>query len=181
MKGAGGVLPKLSNCFLLSSELVRNIPRLQAHHLLSGLHLLMGSEPRPTALLLEAPWRARASHTPQITRQRRIKQTSKQTNPQITNCLCISGWRMGRASGPVSLVGLQSCGHCRLLSHNCRPAPLTLAISSCSSSSVCSDSGWGGELSPTTPSSGDLFLLPSGEQRRGEARLAGSQEGWGPT
>jgi len=97
-----------------SSESVGNTPRLRAHHLLGSLlHLPMCSELSPTTLLLEAPQRARTSHIQQLTRQRRIKQTSKQTNsinPQITNCLCISGWLTGRASSHVSLAGCRAMG-----------------------------------------------------------------------
>lgn len=176
-------LSQAQQWLLPSSESVGNSPRLRAHHLLSSLlHLLVGSELPPTALLLEAPRRARTSHIQQLTRQRRIKQTSKQTdsiNPQINNCLRVSGWLMGRGSSHVSLTSCGATGTAGSCTPH--PAPLTLAISSCSSSSVCSDSRRGREPSPTVPGSRDPFLLPSAGQRRGEVRLAGSEEGRGPT
>lgn len=59
------------------------------------------------------------------------------------------------------------------------PALLTLAISSCSSSSVCSDSGKG--MKPSLPAQGHPFPIPSARQRRTGPYLSSPLCVWEPS
>lgn len=86
-----------------------NIPGLGANLVLSSLlHLLASSElPLLLCWWLHRPGQA----LQQLTTQRRIKQSAKQTasiNPQITNCLHISEWLMERESSHMSHAGCRA-------------------------------------------------------------------------
>lgn len=127
--------------------------------------------------------------TRQLTTQRRIKQSAKQTdsvNPQITNCLHISGWLMGRENSYASLVSCRATVTQPPDPQPPHPAPLTLAISSCSSSSVCSDSGRGKEPSLSSgdaPSPGRRWAGrgEAGREQGGRPHLSSPRCAWAPS
>lgn len=186
-RGQGG-LTHVQPLLLLSSKAAT--PRGQEHAVCSVTPSTPGRQrAAPRCSPSGAPPRGPGQATRQLTTQRRIKQSAKQTdsvNPQITNCLHVSGWLMGRENSRASLVSCRATVTQPPDPQPPHPAPLTLAISSCSSSSVCSDSGRGKEPSLSSgnaPSPGRRWAGrgEAGRERGGRPHLSSPRCAWAPS